>query len=209
MGRVSMDLLIEKFERLEEIDSNWAQTVREEQKKNTMPGNKELVNAFNELFSTAREAYKKDAKQTESIFKTYMADDSQWLLEDVISSLEAFFAVSELRGMQGGKGEKAKKVIDYLFDNVIVYFDRQFANVYDEFDFQTLDSFYNTARVLDGLIGYYIMQHLSPQAMKRDLKSETGFSTDLCEYLVHKISENYHTLQMNVLMDMIRAEQEN
>ena len=203
-----MNLLIEKFEQLKEINDNWAQTVREEQKKDTLPENKELVSAFNELFSAAREAYKKDAKQTESVFKTYMADDSSWLLEDVISSLEIFFGVSELRKMQSSDEKKAKKVIDYLFDNAIVYFDRQFANAYDELGFATLDSFYNTARVLDGLIGYYIMQHLSAEAMKRDLKTETEFGEDMCEYLVHKINENYRTLQMNVLMDMIRADRE-
>ena len=203
-----MNLLIEKFEQLKEIDDNWAQTVREEQKNDTPPENKELVRAFNELFSAARETYKKDAKQTESVFKTYMADDSSWLLEDVISSLEIFFEVSELRKMQSSDEKKAKKVIDYLFDNAIVYFDRQFANAYDELGFATLDSFYNTARVLDGLIGYYIMQHLSAEAMKRDLKTETEFGEDMCEYLVHKINENYRTLQMNVLMDMIRADRE-
>ena len=137
-----------------------------------------------------------------------MADDSSWLLEDVISSLEIFFEVSELRKMQSSDEKKAKKVIDYLFDNAIVYFDRQFANAYDELGFATLDSFYNTARVLDGLIGYYIMQHLSAEAMKRDLKTETEFGEDMCEYLVHKINENYRTLQMNVLMDMIRADRE-
>lgn len=203
-----MNLLIEKFEQLKEIDDNWAQTVREEQKNDTPPENKELVRAFNELFSAARETYKRDAKQTESVFKTYMADDSSWLLEDVISSLEIFFEVSELRKMQSSDEKKAKKVIDYLFDNAIVYFDRQFANAYDELGFATLDSFYNTARVLDGLIGYYIMQHLSAEAMKRDLKTETEFGEDMCEYLVHKINENYRTLQMNVLMDMIRADRE-
>ena len=203
-----MNLLIEKFEQLKEINDNWAQTVREEQKKDTLPENKELVSAFNELFSAAREAYKKDAKQAKSVFKTYMADDSSWLLEDVISSLEIFFEVSELRKIQSSDEKKAKKVVDYLFDNAIVYFDRQFANAYDELGFATLDSFYNTARVLDGLIGYYIMQHLSAEAMKRDLKTETEFGEDMCEYLVHKINENYRTLQMNVLMDMIRADRE-
>ena len=95
---------------------------------------------------------------------------------------------------------------DYLFDNAIVYFDRQFANAYDELGFETQDSLYNTARVLDGLIGYYIRQHLSPKAMKRDLRMETEFGEEVCEYLVRKISENYHTLQMNTLMDMIRVD---
>lgn len=208
MGRACMNLLIEKFERIKEIDHDWAQTVYEERKQNTTPENKELVNAFNELFSTAREAYKKDAKKTESIFKTYMTDDGAWLLEDVISSLEIFFTLSELREMQASDEEKAKKVIEYFFDNAIVYFDRQFANVYDEFGFQTLDSFYNTARVLDGLTEYYVMQHLSSEAIKRDLKSETEFGENTCGYLAHKISENYHTLQMNILMDMIRADKE-
>ena len=106
-----MNLLIEKFEQLKEIDDNWAQTVREEQKNDTPPENKELVRAFNELFSAARETYKRDAKQTESVFKTYMADDSSWLLEDVISSLEIFFEVSELRKMQSSDEKKAKSLI--------------------------------------------------------------------------------------------------
>lgn len=39
-----------KFERIKEIDHDWAQTVYEERKQNTTPENKELVNAFNELF---------------------------------------------------------------------------------------------------------------------------------------------------------------
>ena len=67
MGRACMNLLIEKFERIKEIDHDWAQTVYEERKQNTTPENKELVNAFNELFSTAREAYKKEQRKKSSI----------------------------------------------------------------------------------------------------------------------------------------------
>lgn len=204
-----MDLLIEKFEQINEIDREWAQTVHDEQKRNVTPQNKELVNAFNELFSTAREAYKKDAKKTESIFKKYMSDNDTWLLEDVISSLEIFFTLSALREIQDRNEEKAKKIIEYLFNNAIVYFDSQFANAYDEFSFQTLESFYDTARVLAGLSEYYVTQHLSIEAIKRDLRSETGLNEKMCEYLAKQISENYHTLQMNILMDMMRADKDN
>lgn len=202
------DLLIEKFEQLYEMDNNWAQTVREEQEKNTAPENRDLINAFNELFSAAREAYKQDGERTEGIFREYMSENDLWLLKDVKSSLEIFFDISELREIQNTDEEKAKRIIQYLFNNAVVYFDRQFVNSYDEFGFQSLDSFYNTARILDGLTEYYVLRHMSAEAIIRDLKSETGFRESICKYCADKIRENYQILQMNILMDMMRVDNE-
>lgn len=203
-----MDLLMEKFEQITEIDSDWGQTIRREQGKNTTPDNKDLITAFNELFSAAREAYKQDGEKTENILRKYLSENDLWFLEDVKSSLKIFFTVSELRELQNTDEEKAKRVIQYLFDNVVVYFDRQFANSYDEFGFQTLKSFYNTARILDGLTEYYVLRHMSAGAIIRDLESETGFREGVCEYFADKVRDNYQILQMNILMDMMQADNE-
>lgn len=203
-----MDLLIQKFERIKEIDAEWSQTVKDAQNQNVPPENQELIKAFNELFSTVQEAYKKNIHETEKISKKYMGDDCQWLLEDVKKSLEFFFVFSELREIQNKNEDQAKKIIDYFYTNVIAYFDREFANAYVEFGFKTGESFFNTARALDALTEYYVSQHFAMGAIRKDIKEETEFSDNICDYLVDKICEYYHTLQLNVIMDMIQLSAE-
>lgn len=205
-GDEYMELLVEKFEQIRKIDVEWKKLVKDAQNQNVMPENKDLIRAFNELFTTAQASYKANVQETEKTFQQYMPDDFHWLLDDVKKSLEFFFTLSELRELQNKNEDKAKKIIDFLFDNVIVYFDRQFANMYNEFGFETLESFFDTARALDTLTEYYVSQHLPMNAINIDLKSETEFSDNICKYLTDKIRENYQTLQLKIVMDMLQME---
>lgn len=204
-----MDLLIKKFEEIKKIDSEWSKSVKDAQTQNQPPQNQDLVKVFNELFSEAQKAYKTDMQETEKVFEEYASDDCQWLLEDVKKSLEFYFTFSELRKIQNENSNRAKKVIDYLFENAIVYFDRQFSNTYAEFGFETRESFFDTARSLDALTEYYVTLHFAASAIKRDLKEETEFSDDICDYLTEKIQSHYQILQLNIVMDMLQMNQEN
>lgn len=201
-----MELLKTKLKELYEIDNNWIQTVKEEQNENVSSHNEELVRLYNDFWRAMREALKKDYRSAVAFFEECVGEDGNWLLEDIRKSLIAFFSLSFLREMQKDNPEKGKNVIKYLFENVVLYFDPQFANVYLEFGFESLDMFIDTARTIDGLIGYYISHHYTMEAIKKDLKDETEFSDHVCDYVVGLIKENYQTLQLNVIMDSLHME---
>lgn len=196
-----MRLLKEKIEELNSINKNWIDIVQDELNSEKEPSDQKLVKLFNELWSLIREALKKDFNGTAEVLQTQIDGDSEWLLMDVRNSLDVFFALEELRKMQKDK-EKCKAIIQYFFDNVILFFDPQFINEYLTFGFDTVEIFWNTARSMDGLIGYYVSRHYTNRAIKRDLEEETGLEEEICEYISDWIIQNYHTLQINVLMDM-------
>lgn len=197
-----MRLIKEKIEELNIINKNWIDIARDEINNEKEPSNQQLVKLFNELWNLIRESLKEDYKGTAEILKTHIEGNSEWLLEDVNESLNRFWALEPLRNMQKDK-EKCIEIIQYFCDNVILYFDPQFANKYLSFGFETAEIFWKIAQAIDGLVGYYVSRHYTAQAIKKDLQEETGFDEYICEYISDWIKANYQTLQLNVLMDTI------
>lgn len=199
-----MRLLKEKIEELNSINKNWIDVVQDELNNKKEPSDQELVKLFNELWPLIREALKKDYNGTVEILQTQIEGDSGWLIKEMRDSLDVFFALDKLREMQKDK-EKCKAIVQYFLDNVILFFDPQFVNEYATFGFEAAETFLNAARSIDGLIGYYVSRHYTKQAIRRDLEEETGLEEDICEYISDWITQNYHTLQINVFMDMFSA----
>ncbi len=200
-----MELLKEKLEQISAVEQDWMKVVQQERESGEAPKNKELVKAYNELFPAAREAYKKDAGAAETIIEEYVGEPESWFLEEVKRSLEIFFIFSYFRELQKENEKQAKKVIDFYFENTILYFDPQFTNVYNQYGFETPEVFFDTARALDGLVEYYVSRHFTKNAINRDLQTETGLNIELCEYITDMIQANYQLLQTNIMMDCIRA----
>lgn len=200
-----MELLEEKLERISSVEHDWMKIVQQERESGETPKNKELVKAYNALFPAAREAYKKDAGAAETIIEEYVGEPESWFLEEVKRSLEIFFIFSYFRDLQKENDKQAIKIIDFYFDNTILYFDPQFTNSYSQYGFETPEAFFDTARALDGLVEYYVSRHFTKNAINRDLQTETGLSSEMCEYISDKIKANYQLLQTNIMMDCIRA----
>lgn len=202
-----MELLERKIEEIYRIEENWIDIVRDEMDNDKEPSNQDLVRVYNELWKLIRNSLKKDYDGTIEMIEAKIQGDVEWLLDDVKDSLQTFFALNALREKQENE-EKVYRIIDYLFENVIVYYDPVFANDYMDLEFDEPEKLWNAARVLDGLIGFYMNRHYSIYAIERDLKEETGLNDTVCNYIAGKIKENYYSLQLNTLMDSIWLDKE-
>lgn len=196
-----MSLFFKEIEKLNSIDGNWREIVRDETTNDKEPSNQELVRQFNELWKSIRRNMKNNFSDTVNAVKEEIMDDCDWLIKDVRASLNVYFDVEPLRKMQDNS-DKSLEIVKYLFDNVIIFYDPQFIKEFIKFGFDTPKDFCNIAQALDGLIGFYIRRHYNIQAIKVDLEEETGFAEYLCEYICNVIKENYNTLQLNLLLDM-------
>lgn len=196
-----MSLFFKEIEKLNSIDGNWREIVRDETTNDKEPSNQELVRQFNELWKSIRRNMKNNFSDTVNAVKEEIMDDCDWLIKDVRASLNVYFDVEPLRKMQDNS-DKSLEIVKYLFDNAIIFYDPQFIKEFIQFGFDTPKDFCNTAQALDGLIGFYIRRHYNIQAIKVDLEEETGFAEYLCEYICNVIKENYNTLQLNLLLDM-------
>lgn len=198
-----MDHLREKIDLLNQVDRNWLQIMKREWESDEPLQDKTLVNAFNEFFTETRNRYKEDEVSVTEFFRKIFDHSADWILEEVRKSLRVFYLLSVFRMINNRNSEMGKRIIDYCFDYVILRFDPQFAGNYEDFGYETLQEFLDTARCLDGLVEYYVTRHWTQNAIVRDLKAETGLSEQICAYISFKMEENYHTLQMNTLMDMM------
>lgn len=201
-----MELLREKIELLNQIDENWLCTVKAEWDSEKPAENKELVKAFREFFAEARNGYKENETDVSETLSKYLPHSADWVLEEIRKSLQVFFSMSEFRNIDDRNHDEGRQIIDYCFSNVILRFDPQFAAIYEEFGFETLQSFIDTARNIDGLVGYYVARHWTESAIIRDLKDETGLKTQTCEYIASNVEKNYNLLQMNVMLDMMHED---
>lgn len=199
-----MELLCEKIELLNQIDREWVQTVKENWENEEPAENKELLNVFTDFFTEAREAYKQNEASVVEIFEAYFSHSADWLLEEIRKSLQVFYLLSVFRMIDNRNNEMGKKIINYCFDNVILRFDPQFAGIYEEFGYEAIQDFVDTARCMDSLVEYYVVRHWTKDAIVRDLRRETGLEERTCVYISWKIEKNYYMLQMNAMMDMLQ-----
>lgn len=198
-----MTLLEKKLEDLNSLDQNWLQTVAEEKKNENKPSTPDLVKNYNQLWDILRESYKRNASETIKIFKAYVGENNgDWMLDEIEDSLKIYYSLEHLRQNQT---EKVKEVIDYFFENAILYYDPQFVNNYQQFQYEEKSEFWNTAKALDGLIDYYIKHHYTTKAIIKDLEIETGMSIDSCIYIGRIIEKNYQTLQLNCIIDSLTS----
>lgn len=198
-----MEELSIKIEQLNQIDENWLLMVKEEWDSEIPAENKELARAFHEFFTEARNCCKEDEVSVTEFFRECFDHSADWILEEVRKSLYVFFSLSTFRTINSKNSELAERIIEYCFENVILRFDPQFAMAYEDFGYETVQEFVDTARCMDGLIEYYTVRHWTRNAVIRDLETETGLGVKTCEYIALKMEENYSMLQMNVMIDML------
>ena len=143
------------------------------------------------------------AGETIKIFKSYVGENNgDWLLDEIEDSLKIYFLFENL---QKAETTTVKHIIDYIFENVVLYYDPHFIKNYQKFHYEKKSEFWNTAKALDGLTGYYIEHHYTMQAMVKDLEMETGLNMDLCVYMGELIQKNYHLLQLNHIIDALHV----
>lgn len=203
-----MEVLIEKINALKNIEPEWLSIIHDEIENDVEPSIPELPKAYNELWNALRESIKDNQEKTREFFERYLGEEGEWILKDVEKSLKIYFAFSMLRKF-GEKDEvKTKKAIDYMFENVVIYFDPHFSNNYYQFQYENQEQFIENAKTLDALVSYYVGRHYTRKAIENDIQDETGLSESLCDYIAEKIFANYTTLQMNFIIDIKTSQAE-
>ncbi|RGH46182.1 hypothetical protein DW894_14000 [Ruminococcus sp. AM41-10BH] len=199
-----MEYLVENIRRIKEIEPNWLDIVKKELDNDVEPENKELARQYNKLWESLRTALKRNQTETEKIFEDQIGNEGNWILKDVEDSLEIYFSFKQLRMIQEKDPSKAEEILKYLFENVIIYYTPKFPRKYRDFGFETVSEFLDMTIGLNGLVDFYIRRRYTIDAIKEDLKDETGLKEELCDLMAGIIKENYQSLQMGLIMSYMR-----
>ena len=199
-----MEYLIENIKKMNEIEPNWLVIVKEELDNDAVPQNRELAKKYNELWKNLRIALKRDRIRAEEVFGNQIGDKGNWILKSVEDSLETYFSFEQLRIIQERSLSEAEEILRYLFENVIIYYNPKFPRKYRDFGFETVSKFLDMTIGLNGLVDFYIRSRYTIDIIKEDLADETGLKEELCELVAGIIKENYHTLQMGLIMSYLR-----
>lgn len=199
-----MKLFEAKLKELYDVNENWIQIINHYINEDDSSNEKikVITELFSELLVYGKAEYKKDAealiKLTE---KAAGHEDGKWLIGMIQGTLRMYLATAALRYMQKKNEEKAKMVLQYLFDNVILRFDPQFSEKYKSFGFEKEDEFEELAHMLDSITQYYTRRHFTNKVIKEDFMNETELNESICEYFAGLIERNYLSLQLNCLID--------
>ena len=199
-----MEYLIENIKKMNEIEPNWLVIVKEELDNDAVPQNRELAKKYNELWKNLRIALKRDRIRAEEVFGNQIGDKGNWILKSVEDSLETYFSFEQLRIIQERSLSEAEEILRYLFENVIIYYNPKFPRKYRDFGFETVSKFLDMTIGLNGLVDFYIRRRYTIDAIKEDLKDETGLKEELCDLMAGIIKENYQSLQMGLIMSYMR-----
>ena len=194
------DILI-VLEQLEQMDSNWLDKVlNKDETENIGFEVQELINNF---FECAREEYKKNSEKIISFLEEKYDTKGRKLGDEIGKTLKIYYAISAFRIIQRENLDMGRKAVDFIFKNVIIRFDPGFHKEYSNYMFEKGRDLTRTAQVLNGLVYYYISQHYTHGAIKKDLLEETELSEEICSYIAKIIDDNYMQLQMNMVINEV------
>lgn len=199
-----MENIKKHFENIQKLDRDWVRIFKDGDKKSK--NNSELIDEYEILFGELRSKYKQEEQEKEilKICSSYIEkEDAEWLLGRVKKSLEPYFAFKFLRNWQSEDIERCERFIKYVFENVVIRLEPECISDYCNQEQITNSEFVRAAKILDGLVAYYIKRHLTPKAIIEDLEDETDMKKELCEYVSKMIEDNYMKLQLNYIIDTI------
>lgn len=196
-----MDNIHEILNQLNSLNPEWCKLAIQYMENDRNIDDK-IINLFNILLNLLFDQLKNNQQDSEKIVNKTLGEENKILLKYIEPSLRGYWAFNCMRGLNYAK---AKLVIDYLFDNVIVFFDPKFAESYSKYEINSREEFIDVARTLDGLTKFYVIRQYSKNAIIHDLLNSTGLKKELCNDISLLIHNNFKKLQSAIIIEKLNA----
>lgn len=125
-------------------------------------------------------------------------------LNDYIDKLlEAYNAINPLRVLEVQDYQKAKKLVDFIFDQVIIRLNPNAQEKYADFGLGNKEEFLNVGGVINSLCTFIVLQNLHKDAMPEMIRLNTRLSKDLTEYIAEKTDQNFESLKTQLILKKV------
>lgn len=196
-----MDNIHEILNQLNSLNPEWCKLAIQYMENDRTIDDK-IINLFNILLNLLFDELKNNQQDSEKIVNKTLGEENKILLKYIEPSLRGYWAFNCMRGLNYAK---AKLVIAYLFDNVIIFFDPKFAESYSKYEINSREEFIDVAITLDGLTKFYVIRQYSKNAIIHDLLNSTGLKKELCDDIALLIHNNFERLQSAIIIEKLNA----
>lgn len=114
--------------------------------------------------------------------------------------LNLYYETEALRKLEAEEPVKVKAAADFIFEQVILRYNSEFAESYNKYDFPDKEEFETAARALDSLCTYVVSENFYKTTIVDVVYNNTRLSKELCRHIGNKIDENFVALQRKLLV---------
>lgn len=192
-----MENIKEIITQLDKLNPEWQKEIRQSI-NNEQAIDSEIVQLFNSLCKCILDEIKTQ-KETQGIYDV-LGDDGKWIIKYIEPSIKAFNAFNCVRELNN---QEAEKLMDYLYDNVIIFYDPNFSSAYKQLGMNSQEEFVELAKNLDALTRYYVTRQFSQKAIVEDISDDLKLEENICTYMSQKIHDNFSIIQNALILEKL------
>lgn len=128
------------------------------------------------------------------------ADLLDWLESWLENTLQGYRGFAPIRNLAEEDEEIVRNLLRASFDNYVLRFDPRFYERSATYRLKEGEMI-KVLQLLESLTDYYVMNHMTKNAIREDFERETGLNDDLCDFYAGLIEENYQLLLMNYIAE--------
>ena len=154
-------------------------------------------------------AYKEEVigNKTDAIKKTEKLLNNDLLYSSlktyIDNSLALYYAGEPLRILEIKDIGKAYKLVDLVFEQAMLRYNPQIANNYEDFYFESKETFVSILNVFESLCTFIISHNLYHTAIVETVSVNLRLSEKLCQYISDMIDKNFEHLQIRMLVEKL------
>lgn len=194
---------------IETIGDDWKKSLDTYLKGEEDETDAEEVAQYSNLFSDFVNAYKEDViDNATSVLQQIEKNINNDLLFNNLQNhvkklLRAYNAINSLRVLEVQDYKKATRLVDFIFEQVIIRYDSNADESYTEFGLETEEEFRLISGVLDSLCTFIVSQNFHRKAMAEIIRFNTRLSRDISEYISDIIDQNFESLKTKIILEKI------
>lgn len=190
---------------IETIGDEWKKYLDTYLKKDEIEGTPQ----YTELLSEFINAYKEDVidnkipvlTQIEKTIDNDLLFNSLKGYTDAL--LEAYHAIAPLRVLEIKDYKRAVRLVDFIFEQIILRFDPNAKKKYKEFEFEKEEEMLLVIGVLNSLCTFIVCHNLHKTAMADTIRLNTRLSRDISEYIAEIIDQNFEQLKTKIILEKL------
>lgn len=183
---------------LQSIDEKWADKVVKDNKIE----NNELGQKLVEFLNVLKDMSKIDNGLPDEVREVFKSNEKllKWIESWVRNALQGYRGFMPIRVLADEDEEAVRNLLRAAFENYVLRYDPKFVEKYMTYRLKKEDMV-RVMQLLDSLTDYYIISHMTKNAIREDFEDETGLNDDLCDFYAGLIEENYQLLLMNYIVE--------
>lgn len=191
---------------IENLGEEWKQKLDEYLKDNT----EEILEEDKEILSDFLNVCREDviSNNTNDLHLIEEKMDNNLLYNNmrnfVKESLDVYYLVAPIRSLAVKDEEKAAKLIEEIFDQVILRFNPEIIDKYEDFGFADQDEFLKFLNMFDSFCAFMAEKNYYYTTIEKISYNSFRFPKTVCKQISKIIDSNFQQIKINYIIDKLK-----